>query len=339
MIKKNHAAHKDTVENQFSHENERTFLFSPGTGDNPTGGAESKLNIIADLRKLDENRVPAKKNELSGLQTQNKELRRPRAEAESRSIYATFHDFTTVGYFIFDEKGIILDVNLKGAAQLSMEISELIRKPLSSFIVKEDQELFDLHQRNVLEKKTNQTCEIRLKIKDGAEMVAELESTTVQDSSGSPRLMQTIVKDMTRIHKAHSALQQKDIALREMIEQIHIEKNNLKEDMADNINNNIMPILSKIELTRDTAGYKDLLKYHLEEIASSFGHNISKKHVNLTLRETEICNMIRGGLSSKEICNLLNVSDLTIEKHRRNIRKKLGLSNRMINLASYLRSL
>ncbi|MHC4268935.1 MAG: LuxR C-terminal-related transcriptional regulator, partial [Planctomycetota bacterium] len=43
--------------------------------------------------------------------------------------------------------------------------------------------------------------------------------------------------------------------------------------------------------------------------------------LRFTAKEIEVCNMIKNGLTSKEIASLLNISFLTIEKHRVNIRR------------------
>ncbi|HVT85189.1 MAG TPA: response regulator transcription factor [Chitinophagaceae bacterium] len=48
---------------------------------------------------------------------------------------------------------------------------------------------------------------------------------------------------------------------------------------------------------------------------------------DLSLREIEIINLIKQGLSSKEIAAKLNLSYRTVEVHRHNILKKLKLSN------------
>jgi DNA-binding NarL/FixJ family response regulator len=48
---------------------------------------------------------------------------------------------------------------------------------------------------------------------------------------------------------------------------------------------------------------------------------------NLTEREIQIINLIKGGKSSKEIAIHLNISLKTVEVHRHNILKKLKLKN------------
>jgi DNA-binding NarL/FixJ family response regulator len=72
---------------------------------------------------------------------------------------------------------------------------------------------------------------------------------------------------------------------------------------------------------------------------SSFGRRISDKAVKLSPREIEICNMIRNGSTSKEIADLLNLTLKTVETHRVNIRRKLKLAGKDINLISYLQSI
>ena len=97
--------------------------------------------------------------------------------------------------------------------------------------------------------------------------------------------------------------------------------------------------MEKLKIKKSPYKYVDLLKRHLEEITSSFGRKIAAKSTKLTSREIEICNMIKGGLTSKEISNLLNISSQTVEKHRKNIRNKLGITNKRANLSSYLHKL
>jgi DNA-binding NarL/FixJ family response regulator len=62
-------------------------------------------------------------------------------------------------------------------------------------------------------------------------------------------------------------------------------------------------------------------------------------YAKLSARESEICQMIKVGSTSKSIANKLNVTVGTVQKHREKIRKKLGISNKNINLATYLKNL
>jgi len=47
----------------------------------------------------------------------------------------------------------------------------------------------------------------------------------------------------------------------------------------------------------------------------------------LTVRETEILHFIAHGLTSKQIARELNISPYTVNTHRDNLRRKLGVHN------------
>jgi len=59
----------------------------------------------------------------------------------------------------------------------------------------------------------------------------------------------------------------------------------------------------------------------------------------LTPMETRIAYMIKDGIKTKDIARLQCISLETVKTHRCNIRKKLALKNRQINLTSYLKSI
>ncbi|MCX5704461.1 MAG: helix-turn-helix transcriptional regulator [Candidatus Omnitrophica bacterium] len=81
------------------------------------------------------------------------------------------------------------------------------------------------------------------------------------------------------------------------------------------------------------------MRRYLEDLVSSFGRRITQRSAKLSPKEIEVCGMLKGGLSSKEISEFLNVSRQTIDTHRKNIRKKLGLSKKKVNLTSFLQKL
>ena len=175
------------------------------------------------------------------------------------------------------------------------------------------------------------------------------------DESGKLVEYQAVGRDITKLKNKEIALkdsekllrvqkknlEQKNVALKEILHQIDSEKNQFKEDMILNIDNLIMPIVKKIRSERDaTRGkYIDLLENNLLEMVSSFGRKISEQQLRVTPREIEVCNMVKNGLTSKEIANLLYISFNTVENHRVNIRKKLNIHNRRANLTTFLQNI
>ncbi len=158
------------------------------------------------------------------------------------------------------------------------------------------------------------------------------------------KVIQAIFRDITErvrsremLLEQKESLEQKNIALSEVLGQIEIERRQMEENVIANAENLILPTIQKLGLTGESRKYAQLLQKNLEELTSSFGTRLSDKKVRLTSKEIEICNMIKNGLASKEIARILNTSLLTVEKHRNNIRSKLGVVNKGLSLFTVLR--
>jgi len=52
-----------------------------------------------------------------------------------------------------------------------------------------------------------------------------------------------------------------------------------------------------------------------------------------------VADLVRDGKTTKEIANILNSSPRSIDSHKYNIRKKMGLTGRKMDLQIYLMSL
>ena len=135
------------------------------------------------------------------------------------------------------------------------------------------------------------------------------------------------------------ALEEKNIALKELIAQIGLEKKELKDRVTANIEQVVLPSLEKVRLNKGNEMYIEQYRKALENIASSFGQKVANFRVRLSPREIEVCNFVKNGLTNKEIARLLNIALHTVEKHRRMSRKKLGLTKKGTNLHTYLNSL
>lgn len=82
-----------------------------------------------------------------------------------------------------------------------------------------------------------------------------------------------------------------------------------------------------------------MLQTLLLNLQTSFFQILNELESPLTPTEIKIINYIRYGKTTKEIANSMYVSTKTIKTHRQNIRRKLGISGKKIDLMSYLRSL
>ena len=141
------------------------------------------------------------------LDIQNEELRMAQLELEaSRDMYSDLYEFSPVGYVTVSEKGLILLANLSCAAMLGVERSTLIGKPFSRFIIKNDQDVFYLHRKELFETKARQICELKLLKKDRTQFHAQLESVVVKDTKGDIAQTRTTITDINERKLAEDAL-------------------------------------------------------------------------------------------------------------------------------------
>lgn len=144
-----------------------------------------------------------------------------------------------------------------------------------------------------------------------------------------------------QLRMEQEALERKNVALREVLDQIDAEKSSLKRQIAINIEQSILPMLRRLkEMTHSsTRKNVEMLEKDLLKIASPLIDVLKSRMAKLTPREIEICRLVKNGFTSKEIAAALNSSVQTVLKQRKLIRKKLGISNKNINLAAHLESL
>lgn len=177
--------------------------------------------------------------------------------------------------------------------------------------------------------------------KDGTEFWNEWHIEPIRDVAGNITQYMAIQRDITKRKQSEQAIEQKNIALKEILEQIEIEKDRIKENVQLNVEMVLLPALKKIRKKSAglTRGYIDILEKNLLDLTGTFGRHASDKRFKLSPREAEIANLIKNGLSSKEISEMINISFKTVETHRNRIRKKLNILKKDINLTTYLQSI
>jgi DNA-binding CsgD family transcriptional regulator len=137
-------------------------------------------------------------------------------------------------------------------------------------------------------------------------------------------------------------LEETNTALKVLLRSREEDRKGLEKTLLTNIQTLILPYIEKLRcknLTDKQAAYLGMIESNLAEIISPFVQKINNEYARFTPTEIQIANMIKNGNSSKQMAELLNISKGTVDGHRNNIRKKLGLQNKKANLQIYLRSL
>ncbi len=162
-----------------------------------------------------------------------------------------------------------------------------------------------------------------------------------------------VVTDITKQKKAERALtnREKELKLKnEHLEEINTalqtlvkireqDKTEIEETIVSNIHQLADPLLERLKnsgLNERQKSYVAILEANLKEVITPFAKQIVTRYLELSPAEVEVANLVKHGRKTKEIASLLNISSRTVEMHRRNIRQKLGLRNRHVNLRTFL---
>ena len=139
------------------------------------------------------------------LEMQNEELRRAQHDLEvSHEKYFDLYDLAPVGYLSLDENGIILEANLTAATLLGRERSDMVGQPLSRFMHREDQDLYYLCHKQLVEMRAPQVCEMRMVRKDGAPFCVRIDIAAAQgfDSTKESRAVIIDISERKRMEDA-----------------------------------------------------------------------------------------------------------------------------------------
>lgn len=144
-----------------------------------------------------------------------------------------------------------------------------------------------------------------------------------------------------KVNERIAEIQEVNIALKVLLKKIEQDKIDVEQQILTNVAVLVTPYLETLQKQRldgNQASIVNILAANIQEITSSFSHSVSLDHGKLTPKEMQIANLVKHGTSTKEIAEMMNLAPGTISIHRKNIRKKLGISRQKVNLQSYLSS-
>jgi len=157
---------------------------------------------------------------------------------------------------------------------------------------------------------------------------------SIRDISDQKQVEETLRQRTKMLEETITALK---VLLRESAEA----KEELEKKVLANVKELILPFINELEPTlteKSQRVYLETIKTNISEITSSFTKKLSSQYEGLTPREIQIADFIRQGKSNKEMAYLLKISVSAVDFHRRNLRKKLDIKGKKINLRSFLLS-
>lgn len=156
--------------------------------------------------------------------------------------------------------------------------------------------------------------------------------TDITERKQIERELENNAREMANINKALNMLLRKKEKDHQKIEQ----------NINDHFEKMIQPFLNRLRAGMADKGQQrllDIIETEVQGILSPFTRKLSEPLIMLTPCEIQIASLIKQGLSNKEMARALNCAVRTIDTHRANIRRKLDLKNKKVNLRSYLSSL
>lgn len=294
--------------------------------------------------------------EVSQLSRLVADLRRAEAALrESEENFRALAENANDGILIATGRGDHVYANRRGAEVTGYSTQELLKIGFKDLAQPDERRETDERHKRILEGKyVPPSYEGAIIAKDGRRVAIEITDAKTM-WQGQPALI-VMIRDITERRRREEALRKKDAelemktnnleevntALRVLLRRREEDKAELEEKVLSNVKDLVLPYLEKLKKTSlDTnqVAYLTILESNLNDIVSPFSRQLSSKHLGLTPTEIRIAGLVKDGRTTREIAELMNSSRRTVESHRENIRRKVGIKNQKVNLATYLSSI
>lgn len=209
--------------------------------------------------------------------------------------------------------------------------------------------------------------ESRFRRKDGSSITVNMHGRIIQNGDGTGGRLEVFAEDISERKKMElelyrineeleervrnrtleldlksKGLEETNTALKVLLQRREEDRREFEESILSNVKHSILPYIEtmkKADLGREPAAYLTIVESHLGRITSSFVRKLSHEFLDLTATEIRIAGLIKEGKSTREIAELLQLSQNTVMTHRYRMRKKLRLIGKGINLISFLKSI
>jgi len=279
------------------------------------------------------------------------QLEKSRKELEaSRERFRTVYKNSPVPIFLWQREGedfTLVDFNLSAGAftktvpdnWIGARLSELFRD--MPFLVDDVRRCFLKRTtvRNEYPYTLRTTGEMRYVASFYTFIPPDLVLIYFVDVTEYKKIEKSLKENEKRLELETRKLEEANTALKVLLDYRAEEKRRIQENVVTTVTQLILPFVEKLyhcSLDDQQRVLVDAVKSNLAEITSPMATKLSYRHAGLSPMELAVANLVRIGKSIKEAADTLRISEDTVRFHRKNIRAKLGLKQKKLNLCSYL---
>lgn len=303
--------------------NKATFLNHDGT----LGGLIGSLFDITDIKEL--------QGRLRG------------SEARYRRIFENIQDV----YYEVGLDGAILEISPSIEKYAPLKREDLIGRSMYDFYADKKRRTNVLQEIN----KNGYVRDFEIQLRDlqGTLFTCSITAAILPEEGERPPRIVGSMRDISQRKRDEETLRQREeelsiksrnleemnAALKVLLKQRGDDKNEMEENVLANVKTSILPYIEKMKegpLTHHQRACLEILETQTKKIISPFLNRISRNCFDLTPQEIRVADLVKNGNTTKEIADILGISIKTVDYHRDNIRRKLGIKNRHTNLRSFL---
>ncbi len=261
----------------------------------------------------------------------------------------------TEGFIISDKNWQLKYANDRFCQMIGYGADEIKHRNILEFI---DEVFQEKLKSNLTKLKSGEktTFEMRWIRNDNKRITTLISSSPLVGKDGEYKESFAVITDISKLKETEEILlnSQKELmmekdkleevntALKVLLKKRDDDIEEVKSRLQLNIRKLVVPYTEKLLKTRIDEHQKKMLEIintNLSDIAMELSQKLKLEYADLTYSEIQVAYLIRDGLETKEIASDLNISMRTVEFHRANIRKKLGLKGKSVNLRDYLMNL
>ncbi len=269
------------------------------------------------------------------------------SEARYRRIFENIQDI----YYEVGLDGTILEISPSIEKYVPFKREDLIGRSIYEFYVDKSRRKDFLQE--IKEKGYVRDFEIQLRDHQGALLTCSIAASILPGDGKIPRRIVGSLRDISERKRAEETLSQSEeelsiksrnleevnTALKVLLRQRADDRKEMEENVLTNVKISILPHIEKLKegpLTRHQRTCLEIIETQMIKIVSPFLNRISQACFDLTPQEIRVADFVKNGNTTKEISDILEISTKTVDYHRDNIRRKLGIKNHHTNLRSFL---